>query len=137
MRRLLFEEDGEEIVISKQLLRNLLGAFQQYNAVLHDIRCELGKQTDLLANIMQHQLLISSTSEENFVLSLPKHLQQTWIALKGLNEATAEQVAAVTKRARAVESAYLNQLAVMGAASKERRGRKAFFHPLLADEGER
>jgi len=41
--------------------------------------------------------------------------------------ATAEEIAEQTKRARAVESAYLNQLVIMGYLKKERKGRKAYF----------
>jgi predicted transcriptional regulator len=37
-------------------------------------------------------------------------------------------VADQTKRARAVESGYLNQLVLMGYVKKERRGRKAYFY---------
>jgi len=37
-------------------------------------------------------------------------------------------VAEQTKRARAVESSYLNQLVMMGYLKKERRGRKAYFY---------
>lgn len=118
----------------KEFLRESIRAFQQFNAILHDIKCELGKQTDLLASIMRHQMLISPTTEKDWVLSLPKHLQITWSALRELNEATAEQVASITKRARAVESAYLNQLVVMAVVSKERRGRKAFFHPMTKED---
>jgi predicted transcriptional regulator len=61
------------------------------------------------------------------VLEFPKHLQTTVIALLKLGRATAEDVAKVTGKARAVESAYLNQLVVMKVVQKERQGRKAFF----------
>jgi hypothetical protein len=44
-----------------------------------------------------------------------------------LGRATADEVSAQTKRARAVESAYLNQLVIMGYLKKERNGRKAYF----------
>ena len=120
----------------KELLKEWIKAFEQYNSVLQDIKYELGKQTGLLANILRHQLLVSSKIEENWVLSLPKHLQITWSAIRKLNEATAPQIASITKRARAVESAYLNQLVVMTALSKERRGRKVFFSPMATVEGE-
>ena len=61
------------------------------------------------------------------VLEFPKHLQTTVIALLKLGRATAEDVAKVTGKARAVESAYLNQLVVMKVVQKARQGRKAFF----------
>ena len=61
------------------------------------------------------------------LLSLPDHLRKTAVTLCKLEQATAEEVAGNTKRARAVESGYLNQLVLMGYVKKERRGRKAFF----------
>lgn len=61
------------------------------------------------------------------LLSLPDHLRKTAITICKLNQATAEEVAEQTKRARAVESAYLNQLVLMGYLKKERKGRKAYF----------
>jgi response regulator of citrate/malate metabolism len=61
------------------------------------------------------------------LLSLPDHLRKTAVTLCKLEKATADQVAEQTKRARAVESGYLNQLVVMGYMKKERDGRKAFF----------
>lgn len=61
------------------------------------------------------------------VLEFPKHLQTTVLTLLKLGRATASEVAEHTLKARAVESAYLNQLVVMKVVRKERRGRKAFF----------
>ena len=61
------------------------------------------------------------------LLSLPDHLRKTAVTLCKLEQATADKVAEQTKRARAVESGYLNQLVLMGHVKKERRGRKAFF----------
>jgi DNA-binding transcriptional ArsR family regulator len=62
------------------------------------------------------------------LLSLPDHLRKTAITLCKLGEATANEVAENTKRARAVESGYLNQLVLMGYLKKERRGRKTYFY---------
>jgi response regulator of citrate/malate metabolism len=62
------------------------------------------------------------------LLSLPDHLRKTAVTLCKLDQATADEVAEQTKRARAVESGYLNQLVIMGYLKKERRGRKAYFY---------
>ena len=62
------------------------------------------------------------------LLSLPDHLRKTAVTISRLEQATAENVAEQTKRARAVESGYLNQLVIMGYLKKERRGRKAYFY---------
>ncbi|MCK5562826.1 transcriptional regulator [Candidatus Bathyarchaeota archaeon] len=62
------------------------------------------------------------------LLSLPDHLRKTAITICRLEQGTANDVAEQTKRARAVESSYLNQLVMMGYLKKERRGRKAYFY---------
>jgi hypothetical protein len=61
------------------------------------------------------------------LLSMPDHLRKTAMTLCRLGRATAEEIAEQTSRARAVESAYLNQLVIMGYLKKERKGRKAYF----------
>lgn len=61
------------------------------------------------------------------LLSMPDHLRKTAMTLCRMGRATADEIALQTKRARAVESAYLNQLVIMGHLKKERNGRKAYF----------
>jgi len=61
------------------------------------------------------------------ILDFPKHLQVTVTTLLKLGPATASQVAAVTQKARAVESSYLNQLVIMRIVKKENRGKTIFF----------
>jgi hypothetical protein len=61
------------------------------------------------------------------LLSMPDHLRKTAMTICRCSRATAEEVAEQTTRARAVESAYLNQLVIMGYLKKERKGRKAYF----------
>lgn len=61
------------------------------------------------------------------LLSMPDHLRKTAMTICRCGRATAEEVAEQTTRARAVESAYLNQLVIMGYIKKERKGRKAYF----------
>ena len=62
------------------------------------------------------------------LLSMPDHLRKTAMAVCRLGRATANETAEQTRRARAVESAYLNQLVNMGHLKKERKGRKAYFY---------
>jgi hypothetical protein len=62
------------------------------------------------------------------LLSLPDHLRKTAVSICKLGRATAEGVSEQTKRARAVESGYLNQLVLMNYLKKERKGRKAYFY---------
>ncbi len=69
------------------------------------------------------------------LLSMPDHLRKTAMALCRLGRATADEVAEQTHRARAVESAYLNQLVIMGHLKKERKGRKAYFYVERENQG--
>jgi hypothetical protein len=61
------------------------------------------------------------------LLSMPDHLRKTAMAICRCGRATADEIAGQTSRARAVESAYLNQLVLMSYLKKERKGRKAYF----------
>ncbi len=61
------------------------------------------------------------------LLSLPDHLRKTATIASSLGKASADEIANTTKRARAVESGYLNQLVRMGHLKKERSGRKVLF----------
>jgi hypothetical protein len=49
----------------------------------------------------------------NEILELPKHLQETLIALTRLGTASAQDVADITKKCRAIESSYLCVLCLM------------------------
>jgi hypothetical protein len=62
------------------------------------------------------------------LLSMPDHLRKTAMTICRCGRATAEEISEQTTRARAVESAYLNQLVIMGYLKKQRRGRKAYFY---------
>jgi hypothetical protein len=72
-------------------------------------------------------MMVSNEKRLYRILEFPRHLQTTTVALLKLGRATAEEVAQVTGKARAVESAYLNQLFVMKIVSKSRSRRKAYF----------
>ena len=93
---------------------------------------QLNEKIDVMIEIQKHgQRVIPDNLPEALdvmtLLSLPDHLRKTAVSLCKLEEATADQVSEQTKRARAVESGYLNQLVIMGYMKKERRGRKAYF----------
>ncbi|MEM5794027.1 MAG: transcriptional regulator [Candidatus Aenigmatarchaeota archaeon] len=97
----------------KEKLKKLEERLNSLESLVND----LSKKIEILENLPYIKL----TSQ------LPEHLVKTFIAVYKLEKATASQVAEQTKRARAVESAYLNQLMVMGYLKKRRVGRKAFF----------
>jgi len=62
------------------------------------------------------------------LLSLPDHLRKTATILCTIGSATAGQVAKESRRTRAVESSYLNQLVVLGHVNKLRKGRMVYFY---------
>jgi DNA-binding transcriptional ArsR family regulator len=94
----------------------------------------LNEKMDVFIEIQKHNprggldQTIPDVLDVMTLLSLPDHLRKTAVSLCKLGQATAEEVAEQTKRARAVESGYLNQLMLMGYVKKERKGRKAYFY---------
>ena len=99
----------------------------------------LNEKMDVMIEIQKHNKRagepIPDVLDVMTLLSLPDHLRKTAVTLCKLDQATAEEVAEQTKRARAVESGYLNQLVLMGYLKKERRGRKAYFYVEKEAEG--
>ena len=69
------------------------------------------------------------------LLSMPDHLRKTAMTICRCGRATAQEISEQTTRARAVESAYLNQLVIMGYLKKERKGRKAYFYAERETQG--
>jgi len=113
--------------------RKLEGKSTQLLEKIRENLERLNEKIDVMIEIQKHgQREIPDNLPEALdvmtLLSLPDHLRKTAITLCKLGEATAEEVAKQTKRARAVESGYLNQLVVMGYMKKERKGRKAYFY---------
>jgi hypothetical protein len=93
----------------------------------------LNEKIEVMIEIQKHEQHVNQEGIPNVLdvmtlLSLPDHLRKTAVTLCKLDHATADLVAEQTKRARAVESGYLNQLVLMGYVKKERRGRKAYFY---------
>jgi len=101
----------------------------------------LNEKMDVMIDITRHSPSETETIPDALdvmtLLSLPDHLRKTAVTLCKLGEATAEEVAEQTARARAVESSYLNQLVMMGYLKKERRGRKAYFYVEKEKTGEK
>jgi len=100
---------------------------------------QLNEKIDVMIEIQKHGQRenpdIPDVLDVMTLLSLPDHLRKTAVTLCKLDQATADEVAEQTKRARAVESGYLNQLVLMGYLKKERRGRKAYFYVEKEAEG--
>ena len=90
---------------------------------------ELEGKPEYLADIDKKTFDISD------LIMLPDHLRMSMIAVIGLSEATAEQVAVKTGRVRNLESSYLNQLVRLGYLSKFRKKRKIHFKPTSVNNG--
>jgi DNA-binding transcriptional ArsR family regulator len=71
---------------------------------------------------------VNNSLDVMMLLSLPDHLRTTATTLFEIGPATAEDIAEVTRKERAVESNYLNQLVRMEHVEKYREGRKVYFH---------
>jgi DNA-binding transcriptional ArsR family regulator len=93
-----------------------------------EIMIEIQKNGNSNPNYLKASLSLPDASLDVMtLLSMPDHLRKTAMSICRCSRATAEEIAEQTKRARAVESAYLNQLVTMGYLKKERKGRKAYF----------
>jgi hypothetical protein len=94
---------------------------------------KLNEKVEIMIELQKHdakdmqQPLSDAPLDVMTLLSMPDHLRKTAMTVCRLGRATAEEIAEQTKRARAVESAYLNQLVIMGHLKKQRQGRKAYF----------
>ena len=93
----------------------------------------LNEKMEVMIELQRHghqdvQPLSDAPLDVMTLLSMPDHLRKTAMTICRCGRATAEEVAEQTSRARAVESAYLNQLVIMGYLKKERKGRKAYFY---------
>ena len=113
--------------------RKLEGKSTQLLEKIRENLEQLNEKIDVMIEIQKHgQRAIPEDLPDALdvmtLLSLPDHLRKTAVSLCKLEKATANEVSGQTKRARAVESGYLNQLVIMGYVKKERQGRKAYFY---------
>jgi hypothetical protein len=100
---------------------------------------KLNEKMEIMIELQKHgkkefQPIPDAPLDVMTLLSMPDHLRKTAMTLCRMGRATADEIAQQTQRARAVESAYLNQLVIMGYLKKERQGRKAYFY--LDKEGQ-
>jgi hypothetical protein len=93
----------------------------------------LNEKMEIIIELQKHdrkdiqQPLSDTPLDVMTLLSMPDHLRKTAMTVCRSGRATAEEISQQTTRARAVESAYLNQLVLMGYLKKQRQGRKAYF----------
>jgi hypothetical protein len=112
---------------------NILEKIEESLEKLNDkveVMIEIQKNNSGNSNSMQRANALSlpdASLDVMTLLSMPDHLRKTAMTICKCGRATAEEISEQTARARAVESAYLNQLVIMGYLKKERKGRKAYF----------
>jgi len=92
----------------------------------------LSKQKEILQLLNKNKELeyqsSSNVKDTMALLSLPASLRKTMLALYKIGEATAEDLSRETKRQRALESDFANQLERMGYLKKKRVGRNVHFY---------
>ena len=123
------------------LYKSLQGKQTRVLERIADSLIQLNEKVDVLIELQKHTRggtvneSVTDVLDVMTLLSLPDHLRKTAVTLCNLGQATAEEIAEQTKRARAVESGYLNQLVLIGYLKKERKGRKAYFYVEKEDVG--
>ena len=126
--------DSEPRLVYASLLSELRGCFNNLKKADSGFERELTLQREELLQLHQEfqglkkkfesiNVMVKVAGLSGIELTLPDTLRLTYDALCKLVVADAQQVANVTRRARAVESAYLNQLVRMNVVSAERHGR--------------
>ena len=100
----------------------------------------LNEKMEVLIELQKHgrkdfQPIADAPLDVMTLLYMPDHLRKTAMTICRAGRATAEDISEQTSRARAVESAYLNQLVIMGYLKKERKGRKAYFYADRESQG--
>ena len=127
------DTDNTSRTTTMAVYRKLESKSTQLLEIIRENLEQLNDKIDAMLEIQKHgQRTIPENLPEALdvmtLLSLPDHLRKTAVTLCRLEKGTADEVAKQTKRARAVESGYLNQLVTMGYVKKERQGRKAYFY---------
>jgi hypothetical protein len=122
---------NEEVLGKKPLhmLEKIWGSLERLNEKM-EVMIELQKHGRL-----DMQPAPDAPLDVMTLLSMPDHLRKTAMTICRSGRATAEEISQQTSRARAVESAYLNQLVIMGHLKKERKGRKAYFYAEREGQG--
>ena len=113
---------------------DLIKVLKQINVNLERITVQLEQLSESLPPGREKSDLLEALDVMT-LLSLPDHLRKTAMILVKLGKATASQIAKESGRARAVESAYLNQLVAMGHIKKGRQGRRVYFWFPAAPQG--
>lgn len=116
---------------SKSFVKKLLDQLKQLSEKLEDVSKEINTLKSEFEKLKGNKKVLSRKNrgfDALDLLDLPKHLQETAKALTKISQGTASDIAKETKKKRAVESDYLNQLVNLGYINKQRKGRKVYFY---------
>ena len=129
---LMKKEDNNiygEILDTTTLIRQILSELSMIQLSINDLKQDIGEMKENIIEIQsQNDKSLPNSLDVFDILNLPKHLQDSAKALLKCEEATAEKIATITLKKRAVESDYLNQLVNLGYSFKKRVGRKVYFY---------
>lgn len=110
--------------MDSELLEQIVENLKEINSKLD----RLIVQTDTRdVRVSEKDRMVAESLDVITLLSLPDHLRTTATTLFEIGPATADDIANVTNKERAVESNYLNQLVRMDHVNKYREGRKVYF----------
>jgi hypothetical protein len=104
--------------------------FEKIFKEMQFIRTKLEDLENNIANLNPKPIEVP----ESTLIELPDHLRKTYVAVLSRGEISAAQVAGITARARALESAYLNQLVRMGYLNKSTASNKTKFYSTLKNQ---
>ena len=124
-------KSGGFTIRDQMLTRKPIAILEKIEENLEKLNEKMEVMIEIQKNSGDHQrsavALPDASLDVMTLLSMPDHLRKTAMAICRCGRATADEIAEQTSRARAVESAYLNQLVLMSYLKKERKGRKAYF----------
>ncbi|WMW22051.1 helix-turn-helix domain-containing protein [Methanolobus mangrovi] len=110
--------------MDSELLEQVVNNLKEINSKLDRIIVQIECRDE---QVCEKDRIIADSLDVITLLSLPDHLRTTATTLFEIGPATADEIANVTNKERAVESNYLNQLVRMNHVKKYRDGRKVYF----------
>ncbi|WP_407354794.1 winged helix-turn-helix domain-containing protein [Methanolobus sp. WCC5] len=112
-------------MLDSEMFEEIVNNLKEINAKLDRVIAKMEQRDDQISKKTQ---IMADSLDVMTLLSLPDHLRTTATTLFEIGPATADEIANMTNKERAVESNYLNQLVRMEHVTKYREGRKVYFH---------
>lgn len=112
-------------MLDSELLEQIVTNLKEMNSKLDKLILQQAESREEQSN--EKGRILADSLDVITLLSLPDHLRTTATTLFEIGPATADEIANITNKERAVESNYLNQLVRMNHVRKYREGRKVYF----------